>query len=41
MVGHRIPAFLPNQEVVVAATQEEAYHIASEKYPELKLRISI
>ena len=39
--GHRIPAYyLPNQEVVVAATQEEAYHIAMEKYPELKLRIS-
>jgi valyl-tRNA synthetase len=39
--GHRIPAYyLPNQEVVVAATQEEAYRIALEKYPELNLRIS-
>jgi len=32
--GQRIPAYyLPNKEVVVAATQEEAYKIACEKFP--------
>ncbi len=39
--GHRIPAYyLPNQEVVVAASQEEAYHLARERFPELDIRIS-
>lgn len=39
--GHRIPAYyLPNQEVVVAKSLEEAYQQAKEKYPELNLAIS-
>jgi valyl-tRNA synthetase len=35
--GHRIPAYyLPNREVIVAKTPEEAYQIALKQYPELK-----
>lgn len=36
--GHRIPAYyLPNQEFIVAKSREDAFSIASEKYPELNL----
>jgi len=37
--GHRIPAYyLPNKEVIVAKTREEAYQMAQSQYPELNLR---
>ncbi len=36
--GHRIPAYhLPNREFVVAVNKEEAFKMATEKYPELNL----
>ena len=39
--GHRIPAFyLPNNDFVVAKTQEEALKTAQIKYPELHLQLS-
>ncbi|MGI6291929.1 MAG: valine--tRNA ligase [Bacteroidales bacterium] len=39
--GHRIPAYyLPNNEIVVAASLEEAFAIAKEKYPDLQLSIN-
>ena len=38
--GQRIPAYyLPNNEYVVALTQEEALVIAQQKYPELNLQL--
>lgn len=37
--GHRIPAYyLPNKEVIVAKTREEAYQMAQSQFPELSLR---
>ncbi len=39
--GQRIPAFyLPNNEFVVALTQEEALVIAQQKHPEMNLQLS-
>ena len=37
--GQRIPAYyLPNKEVIIAKTREEAYQMAQSQFPELSLR---